>query len=75
MRQIAEAIRVLLRTTHNLAEGAGAAGLAGLFALREQLAGKTVAIVLSGSNIDEATLASRAHARASYRRRHGACCL
>jgi threonine dehydratase len=53
---IAEAIRVLIRTTHNLAEGAGAAGLAGLFALREVLAGKTVAIILSGSNIDEATL-------------------
>lgn len=53
---IAEAIRVLLRTTHNLAEGAGAAGLAGLLALREELAGKTVAIVLSGSNIDEVTL-------------------
>jgi threonine dehydratase len=53
---IADAIRVLLRTTHNLAEGAGAAGLAGLFALREELAGKTVAIVLSGSNIDEPTL-------------------
>lgn len=53
---LAEAIRVLLRTTHNLAEGAGAAGLAGLFALRDQLDGKTVAIVLSGSNIDEATL-------------------
>jgi threonine dehydratase len=54
--QIAEAIRVLMRTTHNLAEGAGAAGLAGLFALADELAGKTVAIVLSGSNIDEATL-------------------
>lgn len=53
---IAEAIRVLLRTTHNLAEGAGAAGLAGLLALRDELAGKTVAIVLSGSNIDETTL-------------------
>jgi threonine dehydratase len=53
---IAEAIRVLIRTTHNLAEGAGAAGLAGLFVLREKLAGKTVAIVLSGSNIDEPTL-------------------
>jgi threonine dehydratase len=53
---IADAIRVLLRTTHNLAEGAGAAGLAGLYALRDQLAGKTVAIVLSGSNIDELTL-------------------
>jgi threonine dehydratase len=53
---IAEAIRVLLRTTHNLAEGAGAAGLAGLVALRDRLAGKTVAIVLSGANIDETTL-------------------
>ncbi|HSD88664.1 MAG TPA: threonine/serine dehydratase [Kofleriaceae bacterium] len=54
--EIAEAIRVLIRTTHNLAEGAGAAGLAGLLALRGQLAGKTVAVILSGSNIDEPTL-------------------
>ena len=53
---IADAIRSLLRTTHNLAEGAGAAGLAGLLALRDELAGKTVAIVLSGSNIDLPTL-------------------
>ncbi|HEY1547207.1 MAG TPA: pyridoxal-phosphate dependent enzyme [Kofleriaceae bacterium] len=53
---IAAAIRMLLRTTHNLAEGAGAAGLAGLVALRDQLAGKTVAIVLSGANIDAETL-------------------
>jgi threonine dehydratase len=53
---IAEAIRVLLRTTHNLAEGAGAAGLAGLFALRDRLKGKTVAVILSGSNLDEPTL-------------------
>jgi len=55
---LASAIRMLIRTTHNLAEGAGAAGLAGLVALRDQLAGKTVAIVLSGSNIDSATLKS-----------------
>ena len=54
--EIASALRLLLRTTHNLAEGAGAAGLAGLFRLREALAGKTVAIVISGSNIDEPTL-------------------
>ncbi|MDB4955837.1 MAG: threonine dehydratase [Myxococcales bacterium] len=53
---IANAIRMLLRTTHNLAEGAGAAGLAGVIAMGERLAGKTVAIVLSGSNIDAATL-------------------
>jgi threonine dehydratase len=54
--EIAEALRLLLRTTHNLAEGAGAAGLAGLLALREELRGKAVGIVLSGGNIDEATL-------------------
>ena len=54
--ELAEAVRVLLRTTHNLAEGAGAAGLAGLLALREKLREKTVAIVISGGNIDEVTL-------------------
>jgi threonine dehydratase len=46
---------MLICTTHNLAEGAGAAGLAGLRAL-DALRGKTCAIVLSGSNIDSETL-------------------
>jgi threonine dehydratase len=54
--EIADAIRLLLRTTHNLAEGAGAAGLAGLLALRESLAGKAVGICISGGNIDQETL-------------------
>src|SRR5207253_7353116 len=36
-----DAIRLLLRVTHNLAEGAGAASTAAAFQLREQLAGKT----------------------------------
>ena len=54
--EIAAAIRLMIRATHNLAEGAGAAGLAGLLELRDQLAGKTVAIILSGSNIDGPTL-------------------
>ncbi len=49
-------MRLLLRTTHSLVEGAGAAGLAGLFKLREALAGQTVGIILSGGNADEATL-------------------
>jgi len=53
---IAHAIRLLIKTTHNLAEGAGATGLAGLRALAPRLRGKTVAIVLSGSNIDQQTL-------------------
>ena len=55
--QIAEAVRLVLSTTHTLVEGAGAAGLAGLVTLRETLAGRTVGIVLSGANIDRATLA------------------
>ncbi|MCA9677172.1 MAG: threonine/serine dehydratase [Kofleriaceae bacterium] len=54
--ELAAAVRRLIRTTHNLAEGAGAAGLAGLTRLRDRLAGQTVAIILSGSNIDEPTL-------------------
>lgn len=54
--QIAEALRLLLATTHTLVEGAGAAGLAGLIALRDQLRGKTVGVVLSGANIDADTL-------------------
>jgi len=49
--EIAEAVRTLVKTTHNLAEGAGAAGLAGLVALRNELAGKRVGIILSGGNI------------------------
>jgi threonine dehydratase len=38
--EIAEAIRILLEPTHNLAEGAGPAGLAGLRKLAGRLAGK-----------------------------------
>ena len=54
--EIAEAMRLLLRTTHTLVEGAGAAGLAGLLRLRATLAGQQVGIVLSGANVDEASL-------------------
>ena len=51
-----DAIRQLLRITHNLAEGAGAAGLAGLRNLAASLAGKQVGIVLSGGNLSQAAL-------------------
>ncbi len=54
--EIAAALRLILRTTHSLVEGAGAAGLAGLITLAPALEGRKVGIVLSGSNIDEATL-------------------
>jgi threonine dehydratase len=52
-----EAIRLLLRVTHNLAEGAGAASTAAAFQIRERLAGKTVVGVLSGGNLDLRELA------------------
>ena len=55
-RAIGRALQTYLRCTHNLCEGAGAAGLAGLCALAPQLAGKRVGLVLTGSNIDRATL-------------------
>ena len=54
--QIAHALRLLLRTTHTLVEGAGATGLAGLLALGDRLAGQRVAVVVSGGNIDDQTL-------------------
>ena len=50
--QIAEAIRGLWADTHNLAEGAGAAGLAALISEGERMRGRRVGIVLSGGNID-----------------------
>ena len=54
--EIAEAMRILLKTTHTMVEGAGALGLAGLMKLREELSGKAVAIIISGGNVDADTL-------------------
>lgn len=54
--EIAEAVRLALRTTHNLAEGAGAAPLVAAMKMRRQLEGKTIVCVMSGGNIDAATL-------------------
>jgi threonine dehydratase len=50
-------IRLALRATHNLAEGAGAASVAAAVKLRDTLEGKKVVCVMSGGNIDQATLA------------------
>jgi threonine dehydratase len=47
-----EAIVLLLRHTHILAEGAGAASTAAALMLRERLQGKKVVGVLSGGNLD-----------------------
>jgi threonine dehydratase len=49
--QIAAAIRLLLETARQVAEGAGAAALAGALIQRDQLSGKNVGLILSGGNI------------------------
>ena len=54
--ELADGVRLALRATHNLAEGAGAAALAAAMKLRDRLAGRTVVCVMSGGNIDTATL-------------------
>jgi threonine dehydratase len=55
--ELAGGVRLALRTTHNLAEGAGAAPLMAAMKCRDELAGKRVVCVMSGGNIDRATLA------------------
>ncbi len=55
--EIRAAMRHLFTDTHNLAEGAGAATLAALLKEKEAMAGKRIAIVLSGGNIDRALYA------------------
>jgi threonine dehydratase len=49
---IAEAMRVYFRTTHQVAEGAGAAALAALIQERGRLTGKKAGVIFSGCNID-----------------------
>ncbi|BEP66197.1 MULTISPECIES: threonine dehydratase [unclassified Variovorax] len=50
--EVAEAMRVLFSDTHNVAEGAGAAALAGALQQKERWRGQTVGVALSGGNVD-----------------------
>ncbi len=54
--ELEEGVRLALRATHNLAEGAGAASLAAATKLGDQLRGKTVVCVMSGGNINTTVL-------------------
>jgi threonine dehydratase len=54
--ELADGVRLALRATHNLAEGAGAASLAAAVKLQESLRGKRVVAVMSGGNLDAAKL-------------------
>jgi threonine dehydratase len=55
-QEIVDGVGLLLRETHNLAEGAGAAATAAAYKLRGELKGHVVVGVLSGGNIDRTTL-------------------
>lgn len=54
--ELADGVRIALRTTHNLAEAAGAASLAAAVKLRGELAGQRVVCVMSGANLDQGKL-------------------
>lgn len=55
--EIAQAMRIYFDDTHNLAEGAAAAALAGALQDDASLAGRRIGIVLTGGNVDRATCA------------------
>jgi threonine dehydratase len=50
--EVAQAMRILFADTHNVAEGAGAAGLAAAIQQRERWAGQAVGFALTGGNVD-----------------------
>ena len=50
--EVAEAMRILFADTHNVAEGAGAAGLAAILRDRTRAPGRSVGFALTGGNVD-----------------------
>jgi threonine dehydratase len=54
--QIAAAVRLIVDSHHTLVEGAAGVAVAGFLAHRQRVAGRRVAIVLCGANIDVAVL-------------------
>lgn len=55
--EVAESIRLLFECTHNCVEGAGAAAFAAVCKERARLAGRKVAAMLTGANIDREAFA------------------
>jgi threonine dehydratase len=55
--EVAHAMRLIFAATHNVAEGAGAAGFAAALQERAQLRGQVVGATLSGGNVDSAVFA------------------
>jgi threonine dehydratase len=54
--ELKDAMRLTIEKTRNLVEGAGAAALAAAIQIRERLAGRRVALVMSGGNVTLAAL-------------------
>jgi threonine dehydratase len=54
--ELEAAIRLLLETVQQIAEGAGAAAVAGAYQRRSEFHGQSVGLVLSGGNLEIATL-------------------
>lgn len=50
--QVMDAMRALFSDTHNVAEGAGAAGFAAVLDSRHRIKGMRVGVVLTGGNVD-----------------------
>ena len=50
--EIAAAMRAVYEDTHNLVEGAGAAGVAAALAEKQNNRGKRIGIVVTGGNVD-----------------------
>ena len=59
--EILEGVRLALQTTHNLAETAGAAAIAAALKAKDRLAGKKVALIMSGGNLDHEHLLQALH--------------
>ncbi|MBP8138384.1 MAG: pyridoxal-phosphate dependent enzyme, partial [Alicycliphilus sp.] len=55
--EVAAAMRALFTDTHNVAEGAGAAALAGALQEKDMLHGQCVGLALTGGNVDAAMFA------------------
>lgn len=56
--EVAAAMRSLFECTHNTSEGAGAAATAAAMQERSRIAGRKVAVVMSGGNVDRRVFAS-----------------
>jgi threonine dehydratase len=50
--EVEHAMRLMFTATHNVAEGAGAAGLAAALQEKDRLQGRRVAVILCGANVD-----------------------